>query len=230
MKWMPTSLGAEPKKVAILGVLLAVLGVVYWMNSGPAPPPVPAAKSAPRAAQTAAPQTAATRPPAVRPRPVGRTSDDFTPTLKVPEGFDLASVDPNLKLDLLAKVRAVGEAGGRRSLFEFYTPPPPPPPKVKPITPAEAPKPLVAKPADPPKPVKPAPPPLTFKFFGYEGRPGDRSRHAMFVDGEDSYVLAEGDMVRDRYKVIRIGVTSVEIEDTVSKDRQTLQIVPPADQ
>ena len=35
MKFVPAGLGAEPKKLAILGVLLVVAGVLYWMNSGP---------------------------------------------------------------------------------------------------------------------------------------------------------------------------------------------------
>ena len=35
MKFVPAGLGAEPKKLAILGALLVVAGVVYWINSGP---------------------------------------------------------------------------------------------------------------------------------------------------------------------------------------------------
>ncbi len=248
MKWMPASVGAEPKKLIILGVLVVVLGVVYWTNSSPdlppgavATPPQSTAKSTAKttsASERNAAAAASKTTVAPRPAPARRTtrngSDDFTPSLKVAEDFDLSTVDPTLKLDRLAKVRAVGEVGGKRSLFEYYTPPPPPPPKVAAINPqdaaaAKAPEqPQKAASTGPPKP--PPPPPPAFKFFGYEGRPGDPMRRAFFVEGEDNYLVAEGDLVRDRYKVIRIGVTSVEVEDTVSKTRHTLQIVPQADQ
>jgi hypothetical protein len=236
MKWLPTSVGAEPRKLAILGVLLALAGVVYWMNSGPPVPPGPAGPARPKAATpradgVPAPKAAVAR--ANAPRLARRAKDDtFTPSLDVPEGVDLTKVDPRLKLDLLARVREVGEVGGRRSLFEFYTPPPPPPPKVDPIKPTQPPvETEPPKPVEPPKPPPPPPPPPpTFKFFGYEGRPGDRTRRALFVDGEDTMIVAEGDVVRDRYRVTRIGVTSVEVEDTQAKARHTLQIVPAVDQ
>jgi hypothetical protein len=176
--------------------------------------------------------TVAPRPPATRTPQVARrgSNDGFSPSIKPPEGLDLTTVDPNLKLSLLERVRAVGDVGGKRSLFEFYTPPPPPPPKVDPIKVAQAPKPVEAKPADPVKPSDPPPPPIPLKFFGYEGRPGDRVRRALFVDGEENFVVREGDLIRDRYKVLRIGVTSVEVEDTVAKNSQTLHIVPQFDQ
>lgn len=239
MKWMPSSVGAEPKKLVILGVLVVVLGVVYWTNRGPDLPPGAAAAPQNPAGGGQAPKAAPAPQASVTPRPAPRTqrvaargsNDDFRPSLKVPEDLDLSTVDPNLKLDQLARVRAVGDVGGKRSLFEYYTPPPPPPPKVEAIKPKEEKPPVeeAKKEAEPAKPVKPAPTPVSFKFFGYEGRPGDPMRRALFVDGEDSFVVAEGETVRNRYKVVRIGVTSVEVEDTVSKDRQTLQIVPQAD-
>lgn len=235
-KWLPTSIGAEPKKLAILGVLLVLAGVVYKINSGPAVPPAPAGAARPKASALPADSVPAAKTAAVRtkaPRPARRAKDDtFTPSLDVPEGVDLTKVDPRLKLDLLARVRSVGEVGGRRSLFEFYRPPPPPPPKVDPIKPAPPPAEIdPPKPVAPPKPPPaPPPPPPNFKFFGYEGRPGDPTRRALFVEGEETMIVAEGDMVRDRYRVTRIGVTSVEVEDTRAKVQHTLQIVPAVDQ
>ena len=47
---------------------------------------------------------------------------------------------------------------------------------------------------------------------------------AFFLDGEDIIVTWEGDMIKNRYKVVRVGVNSVEMEDTQFKSTQTLQL------
>ena len=149
MKLAPAGVGAEPKKLAILGGLLLLAGGAYYWASRP---DVPAGANTSPASAAPAVKTAVTPPstptsgsPASAPRPAtasygprtaargGRVSssgDDFRPTLKLPEGMDVSSIDPTLKLDLMAKVRKVSVEGGSRSLFEFYTPPPPPPPPV----------------------------------------------------------------------------------------------------
>lgn len=235
MKFVPAGLGAEPKKLAILGVLLMVAGVVYWINSGPNIPeganvsPTPAVK-------TAAPPAAAPRATASSTRPVtrggrpGGSADDFRPTLKLPEGLDVSRIDPTLQLDRLGKVREVSVETGSRSLFEFYTPPPPPVPKPKPIVPtapvvSEAkPQPLV--PATPPPP--PPPPPIPLKFYGYSGALRSNVRRAFFLDGEDIVQAGENETIHNRYRIVRIGVNSAEVEDTVAKNKQTLPLADEA--
>ena len=42
---------------------------------------------------------------------------------------------------------------------------------------------------------------------------------------EDIYVAAENDMVKSRYKIVRIGVNSAVVEDTTNKNQQTLPLV-----
>ncbi|MEO8099593.1 MAG: hypothetical protein ABI811_17980 [Acidobacteriota bacterium] len=226
-KWIPTGLGAEPKKLMLLAALLVSVPLVYYVSNGSggstATAPVTAVAPGPLPA-------AGTRPVTPRPAPkpaAGRNTEDFKPSLKLPEDFDLSKVDPTLRTDLLTKVREVGEAGASRSLFEFYTPPPPPPP-VKPINPT--PPPVIstgpAKPAEPVKLAPPPPPPIPLKYFGYVGTPRGGSRLlALFVDGEDTFAVAENDMIRNRYRVVRAGLTSAEVEDTVAKNTQTLRIV-----
>ena len=156
MKLAPKGVGAEPKKLALLVVLLlGAGGTYYWMSRPDVPAganPAPASSGARRRLRRAA--TSSTSP-ASAPRATtssygprtatrgGRTSssgDDFRPTLKLPDGMDVSRIDPTLKLDLMAKVRNVSVEGGSRSLFEFYTPPPPPPPPVP------KPQPIVPKP------------------------------------------------------------------------------------
>jgi len=237
MNLMPTNLGAEPKKIAILVGVLLVGGVVYWRNStsdetsSSSAAPVPAATTpAIPSLNTSLPNT--NQPsvnfpasgPKLQTRGKGRSIEDFRPSLKVPEGTDMSTIDPTLKLALLAKVRAVADQSGPRSLFEFYTPPPPPP-KVDPIKPVPPPvtTQVVKPPTVPTGP--PPPPPIPLKFYGFAGASKIRGRQAFFLDGEDILMAAENETVRSRYKIIRIGTADAEVEDTVSKSRQTLPIV-----
>lgn len=235
MKFVPAGLGAEPKKLAILGVLLVVAGVVYWINSGPSIPEG-ANVSPPPAVNTVAPPTVAPRTASSSARPAtrggrpGGSADDFRPTLKLPEGLDVSRIDPTLRLDLLGKLREVSVETGSRGLFEFYTPPPPPVPKPKPVVPtapvASEEKPQPAVPAPPPPP--PPPPPIPLKFYGLSGALRATVRRAFFLDGEDIVQAGENETIRNRYKILRIGVNSAVVEDTVAKNQQTLQMVEEA--
>jgi len=142
------------------------------------------------------------------------------------EHLDPMSIDPTLRLDLLAKVQAVNIEGGRRNLFTIGAPPLPPEPLV-PVKNATQ----VAKvygpeppPPPPPKPVEPPPPPINLKYYGYSSNRGDNRKHAFFLDGDDILVAAEGETVKKRYRVVRIGVNSVVMEDTQFKHEQTLPL------
>jgi hypothetical protein len=234
--------GAEPKKVAILIGLLVVAAAVYYTNSQDEEleRARAVASNAPR--QAAAPQAAvATRPaekgkvaPAAPRRPGSsgpRSVQEFRPSLKprrAEDRPDPATVDPTLRLELLAKLQDVKMEGGDRSLFEFSQPPPPKqpdPPKIIPKG-ADAAK-DSAKPAatDPPKDVKPAkppPPPITLKFYGLIGGPKQVVKRAFFLDGDEIMVGAEGELIKKRYKIVRIGLNSVVVEDTQYKHQQTL--------
>ena len=47
----------------------------------------------------------------------------------------------------------------------------------------------------------------------------------MFLtQGDDIFVAAEGEIVNRRYKVMRINPNSVEIEDVLSNNRQTIPL------
>jgi hypothetical protein len=237
-KWVPQGLGATPKKTATLIVLgLVLAGVAYNNFSGddypvataPRPAAAPNVGTVTTAVQTPGPAVRTTARTTARPSSRGKSrggSDEFKPSVLLPEDIDLTKIDPTVRTDLLARVRGVGNVGGSRSLFEFYTPPPPPPPKQAPIIPkppAEIPKPVESKPA---VAVKPPPPPIPLKYFGYQGEPRNGKMRALFVDpqGETPYVAGVNDMIRSRYRVVRIGTTSAELEDTVEKNTQTLRI------
>lgn len=226
-------LGAEPKKVAVLILLLAAAALFYQpFASNPATP------------SAAAP--ARTSPPAARQLRGGaddvldsrtaaraksqRATGDFRPSLKKSkpgEGPDPVQLDPTLRTDLLAKVQAVDYQGVERNLFQFGARKP----KVTP-PPAEAPKPepSASKPSasssdgPPPEPPKPTAPPVTMKYYGYVNRPGDARKRAFLMDGEEIFVAVEGEVIKKRYRVVRIGINSLVVEDMDFKSQQTLPL------
>jgi hypothetical protein len=140
------------------------------------------------------------------------------------------TVDPTLRTDLLAKLQAVKVEGVHRSIFEFGKAPPPPEaakPKGPPLASATVfgpqPAPPPAPPVKPPPP--PPPPPIPLKFYGYlSANAQPAAKRAFFLEGEDIHVVTEGQVVKRRYKIIRIGVNSVVVEDLDNKNQQTLPL------
>ncbi len=233
MKWT-----AERKRLAFLiGILVLGGGYSLYINvlSGPS-------SSTPSQSARAAAQKGGARPtagqepsyseeapaPSHRAAPV-RTSEEFRPSLKPkrPEDrVDPMTIDPTLRLDLLAKVQAVSIEGGRRNLFAVGAAPLPPEPVVA-VKSAKAPQATFGpqpKPEPPGPPAPPPPPPITLKYYGYSSARGDNRKHAFFLDGDDILVAAEGETVKKRYRVVRIGVNSVVMEDTQFKHEQTLPL------
>jgi hypothetical protein len=223
-------LGAnEPKKVWALGVLLLLGGYLAYSNlfSGPS---VPASRTAPlpaaldNAAATVGAVDAerpATRAPVTRGR-----SDEFHPVLhsKRPEDrIDPSKIDPTLRLDLFAKLQDVGLPAGGRNPFKMG-PPPTQAQALKGPEPIVKPGPVQTKAAPAPPPGPSGPPPINLKYYGFTSAPGAPSKTAFFLDGEDILVAKEGDTLKRRYRVVRIGTNSVVMEDMDSKRQQTLPL------
>jgi lipopolysaccharide assembly outer membrane protein LptD (OstA) len=62
-------------------------------------------------------------------------------------------------------------------------------------------------------------PPLTLgnlKFRGFGIVPNDTTRRAFFTDGDDVYIVGEGDELLKRFRILRIGNRSVEFEEISS--------------
>ena len=226
------NLGAEPKKVAILGGLLAVGAAVVYFNvfsgGGGTPPAVlPAPVSAPSASKT----IPSARTPARR--ATGKAAvGEFRPRMGAAtpeEKPDPASVDPALHLDLLAKLQAVEAGAAGRNLFQYGSAPAPPA-ATQPL-PTNVPKIPVneAGPAAPPQgPVTPPPPPspalLTFKYYGLKISRASGVKLAFLLDGEDIIVAGENEIVKKRYRVVRIMPASVVMEDMQGNGQQTINI------
>ena len=237
------NLGAEPKKLAILGGVVVVGAILYFMNSTGDSTPAPT----PRAASTAVPTFPVTaKSTDARARNAGRLVQEFRPILgpaRPEEKIDPATIDPELKLDLLAKVQAVPPIEAGRNLFQFGTKPPPEKAPM-PVLPANPPKIEAGKTAPPPPPSGPGrsgpsgpvaggtppAPPINLKYFGIEVRIGDDRKKAFLMDGDEPLIVEENQTVKQRYRIVHISAKSIVIEDIQAKSTQTLQIqeLPPA--
>lgn len=228
--------GAQDKKKLGLLILLGLVAVYLVYTNLLAGPDVPrdTAQSSTPAAPAATPVAATTGQTPVRAPASRARSEEFHPVLhsKRPEDHvDPLSIDPTLRLDLFTKVQSVELTGGSRNLFQFSTAPPPKPvelakgkePKILPKEMAAA---LAAKPAGPPQP--PPPPPIALKFYGFSTIRDNGKKTAYFLDGDEILSASEGDLVKRRYKVLKIGPTSVLMEDTDGKRQQSLPLVEEA--
>jgi hypothetical protein len=109
-----------------------------------------------------------------------------------------------------------------RDLFRESLPPAPPPKRQDPI-PDKTP---------PPPPIPPLSLPANMKFFGYGTVLNGASKRAFLTDGEEVYIVGEGDTLLGRFRILRIGNASLEFEeiDTGRRNSATLdeQAAPPA--
>ncbi len=129
------------------------------------------------------------------------------------------TVDPRLRLDLLADTEGLKYEGNGRDIFTSFQ--------------DEIPKPLASALLTDDKAVKetPAPlpslassaPPITLKVWGVANQPGEPK--AVFLAlGDNGSIAHEGDVVSRRYKIVKINTNSVEVEDMLGNNRQTVPI------
>ena len=197
----------------LLLVLVVLLGVLAWQQLRPAPTQVVAPPSTRTPAGT--PARASSRP---RTRTVAPASGTATA--------------PTVQLAALTAERDTPDESGRNP-FRFGravptagpTPVAPPPPRE----PAPAPEP--ATPSMPlfggtsPAPARAPASPITLKFIGLVQR-GDGVNLAVLSPGEGKGPLygREGDIIEGRYRIVRIGSESMDIEYADGRGRQTLKL------
>ena len=224
---MNMSLGADRKKVAWLVGIVVIGGAFVWYEnsddstSSTSPrivAPVPAV-------QNVAPRTQA--PERRRVASAKNQSNEFQPRIgpRTPEERVDPPADPTIRLDLLTKVQSVELGAPGRNLFDFGAAPAPLPP-VPTVKTTIA---VNRQPPPPPGPVQPPGPPppptapqMTFKYYGFKVSSSDGHKAAFILDGDDILVAGENDTFKHRYKVVKIGVNSITIEDTQFKSTQTL--------
>jgi len=221
---------ADQKKVIFLAVLLVGAAVALYVNvfSGDSESPSARPVAAP-VAQAPKPVTEAAR------REPGRIS---VGEFKIRQGparpedrVDPATIDPTLRLDLLAKVQSVEPEQALRNIFQYGAAPPPP--SAKPIElpkntskiVVNTPPPPPQRPAGPVTPPTPQAPPMTFKYYGFKTSKATGRKEAFLLDGDDIIIAGEDDAVKGgRYRIVRIGPSTITIEDTQFKANQTLTL------
>jgi hypothetical protein len=133
----------------------------------------------------------------------------------------LSVQEPQLRLDLLAKIRKLEYSGSHRNIFSAVALPPPP-------TPAEIAKAHKHGTTGPTPPPPPPPVSVPGQFFGYAS--SKSGRHvAFFAEGEDILVVAEGDTFLSNYRLIHIGTDSADVEEiSTGRHAQVPMLQPPA--
>jgi hypothetical protein len=121
-----------------------------------------------------------------------------------------------VNLDALEAERPEPQESNRNP-FRFKTaPPPPPPPSL-----AAPPQPTPFQPV-PTGPVQPPPPPrIPLKYIGNVDDP--RGKIAILTDGRGVYQGREGEVVEGRYRILKIGVESVDLAYLDGRGRQTIR-------
>lgn len=190
-------LGTENRKQVIA---LAVLGglalLLFAYEFWPA-----SSTSAPTSAQT----TSTTAKPATRRLASGKVVPVAEPRL-----------DPTLDLSLLSQSEEIKYEGNGRNIFVAGSVAKIERPRKPGVTDQ------VARGIQAP-PMPPPPPPITLKFFGFANKPGE-TKKVFLVQGEDIFIAAEGDIVDRRYRVLHISPTTVDVEDVINNNRQSLPL------
>ena len=132
-----------------------------------------------------------------------------TPNLK--DDFVLSVDNPQIRLDEIERARKTAYKSSGRNPF---SPIQAPPPRVQhPDKKPEIPGPQLPPPSLPPPPLTL---PSNVKFYGFGTVPNGTSRLAFFTDGQEVYVVAEGEVLMQRFRILRIGNASVEFEEISS--------------
>jgi hypothetical protein len=125
-------------------------------------------------------------------------------------------LDPTLDLALLSQSEEIKYAGNGRNIFVAGS-----------VAVIERPKKNgtdeEAENGIRPVPAIAPPPPITLKFFGFANRPGE-TKKVFLSQGEDIFIAAEGDIVDRRYRVLHISTTTVDVEDVLNSNRQSLPL------
>jgi hypothetical protein len=129
---------------------------------------------------------------------------------------DNSTLDPRLRLDILAASQSKKYEAGGRNIFRMEEL------KIasvdRPVRTAE-----MGPPAPPTPTPTPPPPPIPLKFYGFASKPTEQKR--VFLDDEgEIFVARQGDIVERKYKVVQINNTNVIIEDVLNNNRQTIQL------
>jgi hypothetical protein len=128
----------------------------------------------------------------------------------------LAVDNPELQRDKLTRSRSTEYKGTGRDLFSELAPPPPQPVQAQ----------VVKQPVGPVVPPPPPAPalPANLKFFGYGTIPNGTAKRAFLSDGDQIYIVGEGDTLLGKFRVVKIGNANLDFEEIASGRRGTTSL------
>jgi hypothetical protein len=202
-------IGAENRNKTIALIVLGVIAAIalpYALSNR---------SNAPSAGATAG--TTSTADAKKAPRNTDRSSQKWPPATKLQQ---TASLDPALRFDLLKQSENQDYEGGKRNIFSDQ-------PNIeipRPIDPGG----IRPGPVTPPGPVVVPPPPIPLKFYGFATQAGQPKRVFLSsTSGDDVFVGTEGQVINKRYRIVKINNASVEMEDILNSNKQTLPLTSP---
>ena len=131
-----------------------------------------------------------------------------------------AKVPPGVHLDALNAERPK-PAAAERNLFRFKSKAPPPLPPAPPRPVQEVAPPVVPSGPPPPPPLAP----ITLKFIGIVEATAQGDKIAILSDGRNApFYGKEGAIIEGRYRILKIGVESVELAYADGRGRQTIRL------
>lgn len=125
----------------------------------------------------------------------------------------------SVKLEALTAERQE-PSGTARNPFRYQPRPVPPPPRIVAPPPAagEGERPAPAPPAG-----LPPPPPIPLKFIGVLER-ANGVKWAVLSDGKATMHGRDGDIIDGRYRIVKIGVESIEVTYVDGRGRQVIRL------
>ncbi|SRR5579871_4485811 len=118
-------------------------------------------------------------------------------------------LDPTLHIAQLALTEAEPYEGSGRNIFQFSPDKP-----AKKLPPAPVPRPPVRS-------DQALTTPILLKFIGL-ARIWGFPRKVCLTQGDDVFIASEGDIVDRRYKIVRVGSNTIDVEDLVKNSQFTL--------
>ena len=190
-------LGTENKAKTIIAAVLLILAAVLVVRAFRGDDNSAPAASVPRPLSTGA---------------TSQAHGNTQTTRRAAHPMLAQTLDPTLRFDWLKSSEEVTYKGTGRDIFRSQ--------------PEEA---AIQKPLPPDKQpnavqAPPPPPPIDLKFYGFASRK-DGYKRIFLSKGEDIFVAKEGDIVDRRYKIVHIGQNSVDVEDVLTNNRQTLPLL-----
>jgi hypothetical protein len=132
------------------------------------------------------------------------------------ETADNGTLDPRLRLDILAASQSKKYESGGRNIFRME--------EKRIETALVSPRVEMGPTPSPTPPPPPPPPPIPLKFYGFASKPTEPKKIFLFDAGE-VFVARQGDIVERKYKVIQINNTSVIIEDVLNNNKETIPLI-----